>query len=83
MAKGLIERLWDDGRRALEIQEVLDARFGPGMSEIDEVLKSGDDAIIFAGLFRGQRAVFKQFLRGVLPKRCCAWRRNFGFYTVA
>lgn len=64
MAKGLIERLWDDGHRALEIQEVLDARFGPGMSEIDEVLKSGDDAIIFAGLFRGQRAVFKQFLRG-------------------
>jgi len=64
MAKGLIERLWDDGRRARKTQEVLDARFGPGASEIEEVLKSGYDAIIFAGQFRGQRAVFKQFLRG-------------------
>lgn len=59
-----LERLLRDGQQARQVQAALDAQFGPGAARIDEVIKSGRDAVVLAGVFQGQATVFKQFLRG-------------------
>ncbi|MBA83408.1 phosphotransferase [Thalassobius sp. S69A] len=60
MADDLFERLLQGGRRAEEVQAALTARFGAG-AEVAQVLKLGTDSAVFAGVFQGQDAVFKQF----------------------
>lgn len=67
-----LERLLRDGQRARQVQAALDNRFGPGAARIDAVIKGGRDAVVLAGVFQGQAAVFKQFLGGdvaqVIPR---------------
>lgn len=62
MAKGLLDRLLEDGRRAQEVQALLAARFGADVAQIDEVVKSGGDSVVMAGQFGQAPAIFKQFL---------------------
>ncbi len=81
MAKGLLDRLLDDGRRAEAIQSLLNTRFGPHEATIEEVLKSGPDAIVLQGRFRGQPAVFKRFLRGDVAETITRMQEELSFLS--
>lgn len=61
MAQGMLDRLLRGGEVAQEVLSALEAAFGPGAAEIDEVIKVGSGSVVLSGTFRGQEAVFKQF----------------------
>lgn len=50
------------GKSARHIRVELAKTYGAGAGEIDEVLKSGPEAVVFSGRFQGAPAVFKQLL---------------------
>lgn len=60
MVDTYLERVLNNVEVAGALQQVLDAHYGPGAAELEDILGTGSRSLMITGSFHGQPAVFKK-----------------------
>ncbi|GAA6179866.1 hypothetical protein NBRC116594_13040 [Shimia sp. NS0008-38b] len=78
-----LDRLIAAQEAASSIETELGSRFGADAGGIAEVLKAGDEAMVFSGTFQGRDAVFKQLLTPDAVQKLAETRDELTFLCEA